>query len=181
MAEAASHAGSMPAIEVARILDALAAAGVDVHLDGGWAVDALVGEQTCDHRDLDLAFDGEAVQAAVRALRAVGYTEDETAIPGLPARLVMRDEDGRCVDLHPLAFDREGNGWQELSPTGRAWGLYPRGDLEHEGTIEGRSVPCTSPELQHRFRMGYEWSERDEHFLLVLHRRFGLPVPPSLP
>ncbi|MBD0291803.1 MAG: amino acid transporter, partial [Thermoleophilia bacterium] len=147
---------------------------------GGWAVDALAGEQTCDHGDLDLVLDRSALASAVGALRALGYREDEAATPGLPARLVMTAEDGGQVDFHPLAFDRDGNGWQELSPTGRAWGLYPRADLGYEGHVEGRSVRCTSPRLQHRFRMGYEWSDRDEHFVRVLHRRFRLPVPPAL-
>jgi hypothetical protein len=39
---------------------------------------------------------------------------DRTAGPGLPARLVLVDADGRQVDLHPVVFDRHGNGWQDL-------------------------------------------------------------------
>ena len=168
----------MTAGGVLEVVEALEAAGVQVWLDGGWAVDALAGEETRSHTDLDLALDREALARAEAVLRDLGYREDKDAVPGLPARLVMKDESGRQVDLHPLAFDREGNGWQQLSSTGRAWGQYPASELHETGTVAGKSVRCTSAWLQHRFRMGYEWSERDEHFIRLLHDRFGLPMPP---
>ena len=34
----------------------------------------------------------------------------EARVPGLPARLVLRDTYGRQIDFHPLAFDERGNG-----------------------------------------------------------------------
>ena len=160
------------------VIDALQAAGVQTWLDGGWAIDALAGEETRSHTDLDLALDREEVERAAAVLRDLVYREDANAVPGFPARLVMGHEDGRQVDLHPLAFDSEGNGWQQLSSTGRAWGPYPARDLNETGTIAGKRVHCKSAALQHRFRMGYEWSERDEHFMALLHKRFGLPTPP---
>jgi lincosamide nucleotidyltransferase A/C/D/E len=45
----------MPAREVVRIFDLLEAQGLQVWLDGGWGVDALVGTQTRKHDDLDVA------------------------------------------------------------------------------------------------------------------------------
>ena len=36
----------MPAGEVVAVLDAMAARAVDVWVDGGWGVDALLGRQT---------------------------------------------------------------------------------------------------------------------------------------
>ena len=171
----------MTAEDVLEVLDALARADVRPWLDGGWAIDALVGEQTREHADLDLALDAAVVAAAVEALRALGYSEDPDATPGLPARVVLTDAEGRHIDLHPLVFDDDGNGWQQLSASGRAWGLYPAADLRATGIVGGRRVPCTSAELQHRFRMGYEWSDRDEHAMRVLSERLGLPAPPDAP
>ena len=63
--------------DVVRVLDLLAAAGIEVWLDGGWCVDALLGEQTREHNDLDIAVRvedraryGEVMTAAsFRALR----------------------------------------------------------------------------------------------------------------
>ena len=40
--------------DVATIVERLDGARIDAWLDGGWAVDALLGEQTRVHDDLDL-------------------------------------------------------------------------------------------------------------------------------
>jgi len=45
---------TMTAADVVEILGWFRAASADVWLDGGWGVDALVGEQTREHKDLDL-------------------------------------------------------------------------------------------------------------------------------
>jgi hypothetical protein len=41
--------------DVIEVLDALDSAGVEWWVLGGWGVDALIGEQTRAHKDLDLA------------------------------------------------------------------------------------------------------------------------------
>jgi lincosamide nucleotidyltransferase A/C/D/E len=163
---------------VIEVLELLETAMVPVWLDGGWGVDALVGAETRRHSDLDLAIDRDDLNSARETLERQGFHHDEAIRPGLPARLVMRDEKSREVDFHPLLFDEAGNGWQQLSQDGRAWGCYPARDLEWAGVIGGRSVRCLSPQLQLRFRMGYEWSERDEHDIRLLIERFGVPAPP---
>jgi lincosamide nucleotidyltransferase A/C/D/E len=164
--------------DVLEVLGWLEDAAIHLWVDGGWGVDALVGEQTRLHTDLDLALDRDDVDLARQTLEVHGFAHDPTIQPGLPARLIMRDSAGREVDLHPLIFDRSGNGWQQLSQTGRAWGCYSAEDLNATGAIAGRPVRCLSPLLQLRFRMGYEWSERDEHDIRLLIDRFGVPAPP---
>jgi lincosamide nucleotidyltransferase A/C/D/E len=170
----------MTEADVIELLDCLKEAGVDVCIDGGWGVDALVGKQTREHGDLDLAVDRDELDNAQRALAKRGFHHDATLEPGLPARLVLRDDCGRQVDLHPLAFDERGDGWQQLSESGKAWGLYPAGDLDASGAIAGRRVRCLSPELQLRFHLGYEWKECDERDLRLLTERFGVASPPRL-
>jgi len=169
----------MTAKDVTELLDWLDAAGIHVHVDGGWGVDALIGEQTRRHTDLDLALDRDELDGARGALEEHGFRCDGTIEPGLPARLVLRDEQGRQVDFHPLFFDRGGDGWQQLSESAKAWGRYPADDLDAIGVIGGRQVRCLSPQLQFRFRMGFEWSERDEHDVRLLVEHFGLPSPPT--
>ena len=44
----------MRAESVVDLLRLFEAAGIDVWLDGGWAVDAALGEQTRSHKDLDI-------------------------------------------------------------------------------------------------------------------------------
>jgi lincosamide nucleotidyltransferase A/C/D/E len=164
--------------DVCNVLEWLELVGVDVWVDGGWGVDAPVGEQTRPHSDLDLALNVADLDLARKELERHTFQHDEAIQPGLPARLVMRDEEGREVDLHPLTFDPAGNGWQELSTSGRAWGHYPADDLQAAGVIGGRRVHCLSPQLQLQFRMGYEWSERDEQDVRLLIERFAAPAPP---
>jgi lincosamide nucleotidyltransferase A/C/D/E len=164
--------------DVLELLDRLDAAGATVWCDGGWGVDALVGYQSRSHGDLDLAIRRRHLTLAERALQGANFHHDVLADPGLPARLVMRDARGRQVDFHPLVFDSAGNGWQQLSPSGRAWGCYEVDGLRATGTVGGRSVRCVSAELQMRFRRGYEWGRDDECGARLLARHFGLPLPP---
>jgi lincosamide nucleotidyltransferase A/C/D/E len=122
----------------------------------------------------------EQLDVARQALEELGLRHDETIQPGPPARLVTRDGRGREVDLHPLTFDGAGDGWQQLSESAMAWGRYPAEDLRATGAIRRRPVRCLSPQLQLRFRLGYEWSERDVHDVRLLVKRFGVPAPPPL-
>ena len=171
----------MTAPDVVELLDVLERNGVVTWVDGGWGVDALLGERTREHADLDLAVARSELPWIEEVLGRLGFARDATAEPGLPARLVLRDVRGRQVDLHPLVFDEEGNGWQQLSQSGRAWGLYPAEHLRATGRIGGRRVRCLSAELQLRFHLGHEWSERDEHDLALLAGRLGAgPLPPPL-
>ena len=59
--------------EVLAILVSLEEAGCSVWVAGGWGVDALVGQQTRPHRDLDLAVDANDESSAVGVLRRAGY------------------------------------------------------------------------------------------------------------
>jgi lincosamide nucleotidyltransferase A/C/D/E len=170
----------MTADDVVEVLEWLQEANLVIWVDGGWGVDALVGVQTRPHTDLDLALDQTCLGRARETLERRGFHQDTTADPGLPARLVMQDQRGRQVDLHPLVFTGKGGGWQQLSETGKAWGRYPDDDLRSIGVVGARDVRCVSPGLQFRFRMGYEWSSRDEHDLRLLIDRFDMPAPPPL-
>jgi lincosamide nucleotidyltransferase A/C/D/E len=164
--------------DVVEVLDCLESADISAWLDGGWGVDALVARQTRPHTDLDLAIAREDLPRAELALAALGFGHDPAIEPGLPARFVCVDHRGRQVDFHPLVFDSAGNGWQQLSDTGRAWGCYEAEQLRATGSIRGRTVRCLSAELQLRFRRGYEWGDRDEHDVRLLTQEFDLPAPP---
>jgi lincosamide nucleotidyltransferase A/C/D/E len=177
---ARSHRRHVTGADVVEVLDWLEAFGVHAWVDGGWGVDALVRDETRRHADLDLALDRDALEAARQGLEEHGFHHDSSRRPGLPARLVMQDGRGREVDLHPLTFDAAGDGWQQLSASGMAWGRYPADDLRATGAIGGRPIRCLSPQLQLRFRLGYEWSERDVHDVRLLIEHFGVPAPPPL-
>jgi lincosamide nucleotidyltransferase A/C/D/E len=164
--------------QVLQVLDRLDANGVTAWLDGGWGVDALLGEQTRPHEDLDLAIARGDCSRAQEALAALGFQHAPEVEPGLPARLALRAADGRHVDLHPLVLDTDGKGWQELPDGG--WGLYPAEGLRGHGEIAGRTVRRTTPELKLRHYLGYPLTDRDRHDLRLLARCFGLRLPPHL-
>jgi lincosamide nucleotidyltransferase A/C/D/E len=112
--------------------------------------------------------------AAEAALRRLGFERDLTAVPGLPARLVLHDPDGRQVDLHLIVRDTAGNGWQQLDDG--SWGRYDADGLEAWGEIAGRRVPCISPELQVKHHRHEPWTDKDRADMGRLAERFGLDV-----
>ena len=146
-------------------------------MDGGWGIDALLGEVTRPHADLDLALPRGALEDAEATLDKLGFARDKSADPGLPARLVLRNEAGRLVDFHPLVFDEHGNGWQALGED--AWGMYPADGLAATGTIAGVSVRCLAPDLQLRHHLGWSWAPQNRGDLERLAERYGLPLPPG--
>jgi lincosamide nucleotidyltransferase A/C/D/E len=82
---------TMTAADVVEILGWLRAASADVWLDGGWGVDALVGEQTREHQELDLI----VRDAHEPRMREVLATHGFRQVGGVPQFFVLADEQGR--------------------------------------------------------------------------------------
>lgn len=159
---------AMPAGEVLAVLDRLERAGVRVWLDGGWGVDALVGRQTRPHRDVDLALDVRDEDAALTALRRLGY---EIETDERPTRVELAAPGARWVDLHPLTFEA-GGGAVQWGPEGERW-VYPA-DCFTTGSLDGRTVGCISAAQQVRFHSGYDLRDQDRHDLALLRSLLDL-------
>ncbi|MCX5166559.1 amino acid transporter [Streptomyces antibioticus] len=155
--------------EVLSIVALLRRAGADVWVGGGWGIDALVGEQTRDHRDLDLMHRQDQEVAVLAALSAAGFAE---SLDWRPVRFVMTAPDGREIDLHPLVFSDDGSALQ-ASPDPQRPFVYPSSCFV-TGTIQGTPVACLSAEQQVYFHQGYEPSQRDRHDMAQLRRVFGI-------
>jgi lincosamide nucleotidyltransferase A/C/D/E len=168
----ASNDDLMPAEHVTTLITLLEKSAIRVWVDGGWGVDALLGEQTRLHQDLDIVVDRRALSQVLGLLIASGFEvfQDE-----MPARVELRDDDGHRVDIHPLTFDSRGNGLQELQDG--TFGMYTVDGLSGKGLINGVEVNCLSPELQMRFHEGYEPDENDVKDVYALHSRFGMKIP----
>lgn len=164
----------MPVSEVVRIVDLLEAQGLQVWLDGGWGVDALVGRQTRKHDDLDIAIVLAEADAVIASLAGVGY---QVQADEMPTRLDLRDDQDHQVDLHPLTFDQAGNGLQQLQD-GR-YGTYTAAGLSGRGRVGRRAVRCLSRELQLRFHTGYERDDNDQHDIELLRQLPTTPVSGS--
>src|SRR3954471_4183868 len=126
----------MRAADVHAVLDALA--GARVWVAGGWGVDALVGRQTREHRDLDLAVDALDESTCERAVAALGYGVETD---WRPTRVEFMASGSRWVDLHPVVFAADGSGRQP--DLGGGHFVYPS-DCFVTGTIGGVTVPCLS-------------------------------------
>ena len=97
-------------MDAARVLDLLAhlsSRGIGVWLDGGWAVDALLGEQTRPHDDLDLVARFDDSGRIEQALRERGYV---LAAGAPPSSFELVDDEGHQVDVHPASFTTAGDG-----------------------------------------------------------------------
>jgi RimJ/RimL family protein N-acetyltransferase len=146
---------SMPAADVLHVVAALADRSASVWIAGGWGIDALLGEQTRDHADVDLAFRAEDEPTVVRVLAELGY---RIVLDYRPARVALADEDRREVDLHPVRFDGLGVGVQ-AGLHGEVFRYPPQAFTV--GSIAHQSVPCLTAEQQVRFHTGYEPRDHD--------------------
>lgn len=158
----------MSADDLVAILDRLDGAGLSIWLDGGWGVDALLGEQTRPHDDLDLVLALDDVSRLERELAALGY---ERADGSPPMSFESVDADGRQVDSHPVVFDSRGDGVY-LMRDGRTW-PYPAAGFAGTGIVGGRTVRCLTPEVQVLCHAGYDLQENGRHDLRMLAQRFG--------
>lgn len=157
--------GPMTEELVLGLLDGWQQAGVDVWVAGGWGVDALVGRQTREHRDLDVLHRHEQEGEVLSSLTELGYVPESD---WWPVRLELAGPS--YVDVHPLRFAPDGGATQTgLDGTELA---YPADAFTH-GRIGGRRVGCLSVAQQLAFHAGYEPRDVDRHDLDQLRRLRG--------
>lgn len=161
--------------ELLRVVGRLEREGIEVWIDGGWGVDALLERRTREHDDLDLVADLADADRIVEALGQLGY---EPAAGGAPLSVVLVDGLGHQVDVHPVTFDEGGGGVYRMGGT-RSW-VYPAEGFSGRGTVGGRPVRCLTPETQVLVHAGYELGEKDYLELHLLRERFGVEVPAEL-
>lgn len=163
----------MEAQDVLDVMSVLSDAAVPVWLDGGWGVDALVGAQHRDHIDLDLVVDILRLEDLVSALGEVGFT---VTTDDRPTRLALADRSGRQVDLHPVRFDADGDGWQAAAGPDGSDARYPAADFTF-GWVGAKRVECISARLQMRHHSGYDPTEADRLDVHLLFEHFHETPP----
>ncbi len=159
--------------DVLGVLAVADGAGARLWIDGGWGVDALLGVQTREHGDLDVAIEARHLGAFREALAGRGFAP--VGEDGATAwNFLLAQPAGAVLDLHVIVLDADGNG--VLGPV-EAGQVYPAASLTGRGTIGGRAVDCIAAEWAVRFRDAYTGDAGDRADVLALCRRFGLPVP----
>ncbi len=163
----------MPAPRVLALIGVAACAGVDVWLDGGWGVDALLGAQHREHEDVDLVVPLDQVQHLIEALTPEGFAVAEDY---LPTRLVLRTMAGQQIDVHPVTFDSNGDGWQAAAAPDGGDCRYPA-DGFVTGTVVEQAVRCVGAAVQVEHHRGYAPRPHDVEDMLRLTARYGPPLP----
>ena len=164
----------MEAQEAATFYREVQALGVDLWIDGGWGVDALLGRQTRPHADLDIVLEAKDCDAVVQILLEKGY-KDVPRDDRRPCNFVLGNDQGKEIDFHIVVFDAEGNGL--YGPPGDLEGLYPADAFQGRGQIGGVAVKCMSPEYQLENHCGYAIRAKDVHDVMALAKAFRLPLP----
>ncbi len=124
------QASEMTSADLIDLLRWLKEASIEVWLDGGWGVDALLDTQTREHKDA-------------------------------------------------VVFDVCGNGVYRME-NGEDW-IYPDEGFGGRGSVDGVVVQCLSPTSQVLCHAhGYTPVEKDFRDMELLHKRFGVELPPQL-
>ena len=142
---------------------------IEIWLDGGWGVDALLDEQTRPHGDLDIMINQMHVPQLRALLEAQGYRNlprDDTR----DCNFVLGDDDGHQIDVHAFMLDKNGNSTYDGKD-------FPLDSLTGTGSINGYIVKCISPEWMIKFHTGYALDEKDYRDVQALCQRFNLPLP----
>jgi lincosamide nucleotidyltransferase A/C/D/E len=141
---------------------------IDVYIDGGWGVDALLGEQTRKHTDLDIAVQHKDVPKIRGLLEENGYSDVPTD-DAWECNFVLGDKQGHLIDVHSYTFDTQGN---------VIFGVkYPLDSLKGSGSILGYPVKCITPEWMVNFHTGYPLDEDDYHDVRLLCQRYNIDLP----
>lgn len=158
----------MDAQDAAEVVRFLVEHSLEIYVDGGWAVDALLGIQTRPHGDLDIAVPHRFVPRLRELLAARSYRQiprDDT----WECNFVLADAHGREIDVHSYALDDAGNNVHGVA--------YRSEHLTGRGAINGYPVRCISPVWLVTFHSGYELDDQDFHDVRALCERFGIPLP----
>ena len=157
----------MEAKTVIKLLELFAENEIDVVVDGGWDVDALLGRQSRPHEDLDIVIPHKDVPNLRKLLAGRGFSDvprDDT----WDCNFVLGDSLGNLVDVHSYTFDEQGN---------NIFGIeYLPEHFMGRGTIDGYPVKCISAEWSVKFHTGYELDEDDFLDVSALCQQFDIPL-----
>lgn len=186
----------MQAADVLELYTLLFEHGVQIWIDGGWGIDALLERQTRPHKDLDAfaAFDDLLTLTTLLSRRGFvlkeiwsenQWSRHEGRVPligrggsrgEVATAFVLKDTLGREIDIHVLHIDEHG------SPT-PAWNCtvsFSSDALTGHGSIAGLPVHCLSAAMHMRTHTGYQLQDKDIQDLRRLHEHFQIDYPEEL-
>ena len=145
----------------------LATRGINVWIDGGFCVDALVGRATREHGDLDIAVERQDADTLCAVLANEGFSK--LAREDISPWSFVLSDGRRNVDVHVFAYDASGKNIYGIE--------YPFGSLTGTGELDGVKVSCVAPEWMLRFKTAYAPTAKDIADVTALAQRFGFAIP----
>jgi lincosamide nucleotidyltransferase A/C/D/E len=164
----------MGAEDAVALLGRLGDHEVDVCVGGGWGVDALLGEQTREHTDLDVWVPAPQLERLFFTLAAVGLDQVMPWPGDRPWNFVLHDGVRLRVDLHLYEALRDGFLHFGSVIDGVT---FPVSALGGRGVIAGTAVRCEAAEWAVRWHSGYPPRDVDRHDVPLLCRRYGIELP----
>jgi lincosamide nucleotidyltransferase A/C/D/E len=158
----------MTAIDVLNIYNLLNGNGISIWVDGGWGVDALLGKQSREHEDLDIAVHRKD-NASLRQLLVTKRYREKWRDDSSEFMYVMENRCGNSIDMHVFEYGDDGINTYGIE--------YPFGSLAGTGVINGQKVNCINPQFMLRFKTGYEPKENDLHDVRELCKKFNFALP----
>ncbi len=146
--------------------------GIQIYLDGGWGVDALVGFESRCHNDIDIFIEKQDKECSIKLLKDTGYSETVMEYT-TPEHTVWRDENARIIDFHIFSRNSEGDFVFESE-------TFPKEVFTGIGRIGHLEVDCITPEWQVRFHSGYKLDDNDIKDVLLLCDKFNLALPDEI-
>lgn len=150
--------------DLKNVLDLIENTGIRYWLDGGWGVDVLAGEQTREHRDVDINFDSRYNDKLLQILKESGY---EIVTDQSPVRVELHHPQLGYIDIHPFVLNNDGTAKQADLEGG--WYEFDA-DFFGNAIFNGRNIPCISARGQKIFHTGYELREVDKHDLKIIEK-----------
>jgi lincosamide nucleotidyltransferase A/C/D/E len=142
--------------------------GIEIWIDGGWAVDALLEKQLRPHKDLDIAIEWKDVPKLRKILSELRYKQIKEDNKW---NFVLADEKGLEVDVHTFVYNQAGEVVDGI--------MYPAKSLTGVGKIEGNVVKCISAKYMVEFLSPWisKWPEKYLSAVFELCMKYGIELP----
>lgn len=162
-----------PKEDVVKLYWTLESLWIQIWIDGGWWIDALIWEQTRDHEDLDIVIEERHLSHFLEYISESGYRDhprDDTC----DWNFVLENSFWLLIDVHVVVFDANWNGvyWPK-----EQWIFYPTSAFAWRWTIDGFSLRCISAENQIESHTGYTLREKDYQDIRLLCEYFKIQNP----
>ncbi len=156
-------------------LDLFDELGIKVWVDGGWGVDALLGECTREHQDLDIMISWDDSAILTEALLTRGFVDIHTD-DRKDRNFVMGHQLHGRIDFHVI--DLTEGGGAIYGPGEIDW-VITESELSAVGIIGGQEVRCLSVDYQVRSHAGYILQDTDYADLRALKEKYGVKLLPG--